>query len=125
MRTGSPRNAEFKGKQKLEYAWFDVGDSIPGLSMSAARAARRIVDAAIYGEAEVMLGCPAKLASTLYAIAPSLHLELSALANFLFPNPPARDQGKSFGRTNESWLTRSFRRHFGDGAEREYNQIES
>src|SRR6185437_12103861 len=43
MRTGSPRNAFFKGKNEAEYAWFKLGDSLPGLSTSAEHAARRIV----------------------------------------------------------------------------------
>ena len=29
MRTGSPRNADFKGKNQLEYAWFSISDSLP------------------------------------------------------------------------------------------------
>src|SRR5262249_29078614 len=43
MRTGSPRNAFFKGQNEAEYAWFKIGDSIPVLTTSAERAARRIV----------------------------------------------------------------------------------
>ncbi|MDB5386868.1 MAG: ketoacyl reductase, partial [Planctomycetaceae bacterium] len=37
MRTGSPRNAVFKGDHRAEYAWFSIADSIPGLSMEAER----------------------------------------------------------------------------------------
>ena len=29
MRTGSPVNANFKGKNRLEYAWFSIADSLP------------------------------------------------------------------------------------------------
>ena len=29
MRTGSPRNARFKGRHRAEHAWFSVGDSLP------------------------------------------------------------------------------------------------
>src|SRR5215207_3675472 len=45
MRTGSPRNAEFKGQHRSEYAWFALGDSIPGASVSAESAARQIIEA--------------------------------------------------------------------------------
>src|SRR5204863_5194639 len=53
MRTGSPRNADFKGQHEAEYAWFSIGDSLPGMSMSAEAAAERIVTAFRQGEAEV------------------------------------------------------------------------
>ncbi|GAC1401444.1 MAG: hypothetical protein NVSMB56_16540 [Pyrinomonadaceae bacterium] len=42
MRTGSPRNATFKGKHRAEYAWFAISDSLPVTSIAAARAARQI-----------------------------------------------------------------------------------
>ena len=35
MRTGSPRNATFKGQHHAEYAWFSISDAMPLLSMSA------------------------------------------------------------------------------------------
>src|SRR5438874_1650626 len=56
MRTGSPANALFKGDQAAEWDWFSVGDSIPMVSMSARRAARRIVRAMKTGRREVVLG---------------------------------------------------------------------
>src|SRR5215216_1169689 len=43
MRTGSPRNAEFKGQHRFEYAWFVLGDSLPLISMSAERAAAQVI----------------------------------------------------------------------------------
>jgi len=46
MRTGSPRNAEFKGRHELEYLWFSLSDSLPVVSFSAETAARRIIEAA-------------------------------------------------------------------------------
>ena len=35
MKTGSPRNADFKGDYRAEYAWFSIGDNLPGISISA------------------------------------------------------------------------------------------
>ena len=35
MRTGSPRNATFKGQNRAEYAWFAVSDSLPGGTIGA------------------------------------------------------------------------------------------
>src|SRR4051812_36808463 len=45
MRTGSPRNALFKGNNEAEYAWFSISDALPVVSTGARRAARRIVNA--------------------------------------------------------------------------------
>src|SRR5215208_741569 len=41
MRTGSPVNAEMKGRHEAEYAWFAISDSLPGLTASAERAAQQ------------------------------------------------------------------------------------
>jgi short-subunit dehydrogenase len=59
MRTGSPRNALFKGNNQAEYAWFSISDALPLISMSAKRAARQIVDATVRGDAEIVLSLPA------------------------------------------------------------------
>ena len=50
MRTGSPFNAQFKGRHREEFTWFAVADSIPLLSIDAASAARKIVDACRCGD---------------------------------------------------------------------------
>jgi len=76
MRTGSPRNAYFKGRHQAEYAWFSIGASLPGLTISAERAARQIVEACRGDKAEVDLSLPAKVAVRLRALFP----EASALA---------------------------------------------
>lgn len=34
MRTGSPRQAMFKGGNEAEHAWFSIAGSLPGLSIS-------------------------------------------------------------------------------------------
>src|SRR2546421_497823 len=71
MRTGSPFNAWFKGRHRDEFTWFAVSDSIPLMSMDAARAARQIVNACRCGDAELIVGWPAKLAVVANAVAPS------------------------------------------------------
>lgn len=55
MRTGSPRNAIFKGRHREEYAWFSIGDSLPGASMSAETAADQLLDACQNGSGEILL----------------------------------------------------------------------
>jgi NAD(P)-dependent dehydrogenase (short-subunit alcohol dehydrogenase family) len=71
MRTGSPMNAQFKGQHGAEYAWFKVSSSIPGLTVAAERAARRIVDACRHGDPSLTITAQAKLAAVANAIAPN------------------------------------------------------
>jgi short-subunit dehydrogenase len=110
MRTGSPRNALFKGKNQAEYAWFSIGDSLPGVSMNAERAARQIVNATQDGRAEVVLSLPAKVAVKLHGLAPSLTIEMLSLANWVLPGPGGigtrvRTGQQSGSEVSPSWLT--------------------
>jgi len=54
MRTGSPIQAVFKGDHEKEFAWFQMVDVLPFISMSADSAARKIVEAARTRRAELM-----------------------------------------------------------------------
>lgn len=88
MRTGSHVNAEFKGQNDREYAWFALGNAIPGMSISAENAARQIIDACATGEAEVVLTLPAKLAVAAQALFPGLVSDVSALVDkWVMPGP--------------------------------------
>jgi short-subunit dehydrogenase len=86
MRTGSPRHAKVKGKQQQEYELFKIADSLPGLTMSAERAARQILDACVRGDAEVVLSLPAKLLASLYAFSPGFVQDLFGLVARVLPN---------------------------------------
>src|SRR5437660_2651148 len=81
MRTGSPRNATFKGRHRAEYAWFAISDALPVTSIRAGRAARQIVEACRYGEAEVVLSVQAKLAVTFHDLFPGLTADINGLFN--------------------------------------------
>jgi short-subunit dehydrogenase len=105
MRTGSPINAEFKGRHEGEFAWFTLGDSLPGASMSAERAARKILAACARGDAEVVLGLPAKLAVAAQAVAPNLTSALMALANrYVMPAPGGIGTAVAKGRDSRGKL---------------------
>jgi hypothetical protein len=105
MRTGSARNAEFKGKHHAEYTLFSLSDSLPGFSMNAERAARQILDACRYGDAELVLSLPAKLAAILHGVAPGLSTELYAWVNRLLPGPGGIGSRAVPGWQSESsWL---------------------
>jgi NAD(P)-dependent dehydrogenase (short-subunit alcohol dehydrogenase family) len=87
MRTGSVFNAQFKGRHRDEFTWFAVSDSIPLLTIDAASAARQIVDACRCGDAELVIGWPAKLAVVTNAIVPSVMALGMRIANALLPAP--------------------------------------
>ena len=85
MRTGSYRHAEFKGDAEAEYKWFAVASTMPLLSMSGRRAARRIVSAMKRRASEVVLSAPAKLGAKAQALMPGTGTALLALISRLLP----------------------------------------
>jgi NAD(P)-dependent dehydrogenase (short-subunit alcohol dehydrogenase family) len=95
MRTGSPRRASMKGRHEAEYAWFAISDSLPGLSTSAENAARQIVEACRYGDPELTITLPAKLAMMVNHVAPTAVANAMVLANQLLPGPNGGDGERS------------------------------
>jgi NAD(P)-dependent dehydrogenase (short-subunit alcohol dehydrogenase family) len=71
MRTGSPVNAQFKGNHEAEYAWFKVSSSLPGVTIAAERAARRILDACRHGDPSLTITLQAKAAAAANAVLPN------------------------------------------------------
>lgn len=104
MRTGSPVNAMFKGQQEREYAWFSIADSLPLASIDARRAARQIIAACRYGDAELIITAQARLAVLARHAVPELFAEAMALVSQLLPAPaPTADGNHSkAGRESES-----------------------
>jgi NAD(P)-dependent dehydrogenase (short-subunit alcohol dehydrogenase family) len=124
MRTGSPRNADFKSKHRLEYAWFAVSDSLPGLAMSVERAARRIVRACEIGEAEVVLSLPAKLAVRFHGLFPGTTANVLDLVNRALPDAGGIGERYAKGRDSESLLTRNPLTALTRRAERTQNELQ-
>ncbi len=85
MRTGSPRNAQFKGRHRREYAWFAVADSLPLLSVSAERAARSIIEACRRGSARLIIGAPARAAVLMNELFPGAMTTLMSVTNRVLP----------------------------------------
>jgi NAD(P)-dependent dehydrogenase (short-subunit alcohol dehydrogenase family) len=109
MRTGSPRNAGFKGKHREEYAWFSISDALPLLSVSAERAAREIISACRSGRAELVISVPAKLAVLIDTLLPEITSNLFAMANkFLLPEPGGIGEREAKGRESASALSPSW-----------------
>jgi NAD(P)-dependent dehydrogenase (short-subunit alcohol dehydrogenase family) len=128
MRTGSPRQVGVKGRYQQEYAWFILGDSLPGISMNVQRAASQIIDATLHGDPDITLSLPAKIATRLHALAPELTAHLLRLQNAVLPAPPANwDSGegvpRKLGKESESPLSRSFITTLTQQAARDNNQL--
>ena len=110
MRTGSPRNADFKGKHQLEYAWFSISDALPLLTVSAENAARQVVRACKRGQGELVISVPAKVAVLFESLFPEAMSQILAAANQLLPgaggvgtqNKKGRDSTSAW---SPSWLT--------------------
>lgn len=110
MRTGSPRNAGFKGKHRYEYAWFSLSDASPLVSVSAENAARQIVSACRNGRAELVISLPAKAAVLFDSLFPEMTSALFALANRVLPEAGGIGEREAKGKESgsalsPSWLT--------------------
>ena len=98
IRTGSPPNADFKGRADEEYAWFSAGDVTPGQSASAEAVAAKLLDAVRHGDAEVSIPLAATLPILLHGIAPGVTAELMAIANRFLPKPGGIGTASAKGR---------------------------
>lgn len=107
MRTGSPRNADFKGQHRAEYAWFSIADSLPLVSIEAERAARQIIDACRKGQAELVISLQAKLAVVFHGLFPGLTSDLLSVVDRLLPAPGGIGTRKVKGKQSTSALSPS------------------
>lgn len=123
MRTGSPRNATFKGRNHAEYAWFAVGDSLPVVSMSAEKAASQIMAACQAGRGEVLITNCANLSSYLQGMFPELTREMLELVNQFLPDMGGLGHGAAKGSQSESAITQSFLTRLSQQAALKNNQI--
>jgi NAD(P)-dependent dehydrogenase (short-subunit alcohol dehydrogenase family) len=122
MRTGSPRNATFRGRHRAEYAWFSVADSLPGITISVEEAARRILDGARHGVAEVRFPLVTRVAVLAAAAAPNLTASVLSVAGRLLPDPPSERRERRPGRESQSAASPSWLTRLGDAAAKRYNQ---
>ena len=123
MRTGSPRNATFRGRHRAEYAWFSIADSLPGITIGVEEAARRILDGVRRGDAEVRFPLITRVAVSVAAVAPNLTAAALELAGRVLPAAPAERRGRRPGRDSQSVASPSWLTRLGDDAARRYNQI--
>jgi short-subunit dehydrogenase len=126
MRVGSPMQAVIKGDHEKEYAWFALGDMIPGVSVSAEYAATQILQGVRAGDAQVIFPTTAKLATFAQANFPELYAFVLRRAAQFFP----RGQSSEYrtGAQSKEWLESrpwySFFKPGVDAARKANNQTE-
>jgi short-subunit dehydrogenase len=92
MRTGSHVHAKFKGDHAAEYRWFDWSRKIPFASISAQRAARKIVNASARGRSVLVMPFSAYLIIAANAVFPNLMARVVKIFNRGLP-PPVSQSG--------------------------------
>lgn len=96
MRTGGHVHAQFVGDEPKDYAWFAPRASMPLLSVSAERAARRIVDGVLAGRSQVELTPLTWVGRRVHGLAPGTTSKVLGLVR---PRPaPRRRDGPPRGR---------------------------
>lgn len=123
MRTGSPRNAEFKGQNTAEYTWFAISDSLPITSIAAERAARQIADAIERGEAELILSPQARIAAQFHGLFPGATAEFLGLVTRLLPAPGGVGRRAVKGKDSETSFAPSAFTRLSDRAARRNNEV--
>lgn len=108
MRTGSPRNATFKGQHRKEYAWFSIGGALPLVSMAPEKAADQILAACQYGDGEVYISNMLSPAVWASALAPTLTSEMLALVNRFLPEFGGIGKSSAYGYQSQSSLSPSW-----------------
>jgi NAD(P)-dependent dehydrogenase (short-subunit alcohol dehydrogenase family) len=107
MRVGSHLNAYFKGKHQAEFTWFSMGATLPLISISGRRAARKIVRAVRSGRSELIITPQARLAAMFNGLFPGLMSDLLGIVNRLLPSADGAGLERRTGKESETPLTRS------------------
>jgi short-subunit dehydrogenase len=124
MRTGSFGHALVKGRRYAEASLFSLLSSLPLLTVSAERAARRIVRAVEARERFVVIGAPAKLLRLAHALFPGAIVRSLGFVNRLLPSADeaARESMALPSEIFRRGLGRSILTRLGDRAAHDYNE---
>ncbi len=126
MRTGSHVNARFKGEHSAEFAWFSISNAMPVISMSAERAAAKIIAACRRGQPSLTLTFAARFAIAGNAVAPNLAGYAMKLANKILPAPGDHNGDRlQTGRESRGEKWRAFTRHLDAASARNNEQSPS
>lgn len=123
MRTGSPRNASFKGRHRAEYAWFVIADSLPLASIASRRAARQIIRACQEGRAELILSLAAKIAVKFHGLFPGMTADMNAIVQRMLPGAGGIGTRRAHGWQSQSAASESLITGLNRSAEVENNQL--
>lgn len=124
MRTGSPRNALFKGRHHREYAWFAISDALPFLSIDAKVAARRILRACRLGAPRLVIGLHTQAAVLVNDLFPGAMAGLLSAMNRALPSPaPEATSEHHPGFQSESWMAPKWVTRLNEEAAGENNQF--
>jgi NAD(P)-dependent dehydrogenase (short-subunit alcohol dehydrogenase family) len=123
MRTGSSRNAMFKGRHRAEYAWFSIGGGIPLVSIDVERAASHILEASRHGRSDLILTLPAKILARVGHLVPELTAEVLGGVDRLLPGPGGIGTCELPGHESESAWSPSWATSLNDQAALENNEI--
>jgi short-subunit dehydrogenase len=122
MRTGSHLGAQFGGDAAREYRWFSLAANLPGISTSAAAAARRIVRAVMAGETEIAITPQAVVTARLAQLAPEIVGLVMGTVNRLLPAAIAGEKQELQRGADVRGQELSPVGFLGDAAARRYNQ---
>lgn len=87
MRTGSERNARFKGDHQAEHSWFSLSTGLPGGSINAERAAAKIISACRHGSSSLTFPLAARTLIVGNALFPNITGEIMKLVSSMLPAP--------------------------------------
>jgi short-subunit dehydrogenase len=125
MRTGSFGHALVKGKRYAEASLFTLAASLPLLTVSAERAARRIVRAIENDERFVVIGVPAKILRVVHSLLPGTVVRALGVLNRFLPAPPEPGEREGIPLPGELYrrgFARSILTALGDRAAKRYNE---
>ena len=124
LRTGSHKNAYFKGQHRKEFTWFSLGASSPLLSMDADRAACQILEAVRSRRPELTITFAARLGAIAQALLPNVTASLMKLSARLLPRMPIQPENKTYtGWESGSTLSPSLLTRIADRATKLYNGL--
>lgn len=96
MRTGSFLHAKFKGQHRAEYAWYARLSTLPGLTIPAHRAARRLVDACESRKYFVSLNILPRVAHLMFAAFPNWTIRILSQIDRWMPRASTLDDPSSY-----------------------------
>lgn len=124
MRTGSHLKALFKGQNQKEFALFALANASPLLSTSSTAAARKILEACRYGDAQITITPQAQLLRLANGLFPSILADTFAIIGRLLPAPRDNaDRRATEGAKSRSLLLPSFLTRSVDRAARHNNEV--